>query len=222
MIFGGTDRSCRAVRRAAAATGLAAASLVALAVTDHLVGGVASGHAWRVVADLAVLLLGVVLVPVAVRVLAHPGATGLPARSGVGASAGLVGALGCVVVGFVATMVGRLAGGTVEAAPIAGRMILVASAVLTLAATAIAVGQLRDVRAGTTALRRADIPARPDLFDDLALLSARSFPGSPAARSLAWCNRGLDRWAWSPRGVRSPFLVVNRRVLGGARREPVV
>jgi hypothetical protein len=209
------------VRRAAAATGLAAACLVALAVTDHLVGGVASGQAWRIVADLAVLLLGVALVPVAVRVLAHPGATGLPARSGVGATAGLVGALGCVVVGFVATMVGRLAGETVESAPIAGRLLLVTTAVLTLLATAVAAGRLRDVRAGT-AVRRADLPGRPDLFDDLALLSARSFPGSPAARALAWGNRGLDRWAWSPRRARSPLFAANRRVLGGARREPVV
>lgn len=218
MISGGTDRAWCAVRRATAATGVAAGCLVALALTDHLIGGVASGQVWRLVADLAVLLLVVVLAPAAVRVLAHPGATGLPARSGAGASTGLVGALGCVVVGFVATMAGRLAGGTAVTAPIAGRLLLVTTAGLSLAATAVAVGQLRDVLVGAASVRRSGLPARPDLFDDLALLSARTLPGSPAARALAWGNRGLDRWPWSPRRRTAAGGVRPR--LGRVRPQP--
>lgn len=200
MISRVTGQGAHAIRRAAAAMGAAAVCLVALIVTDRLTGGgAAPGQVLHVVADLAVGMLVVLLAPVAVRVLAHPRGATLPTRSRSGAVAGLTGALGCLLVGFATTMADRLAGGSGTGGPVAGRVLLVVLAGLTLAATAVAAGLLHGVRMTGIPERGSALPARPDLFDDLALLTARTLPGSPTARALARCNRGLDRWVWSPR-----------------------
>jgi hypothetical protein len=200
VISRGTGQGAHAIRRATTAMGAAAGCLVALIVTARLTGGSAApGPVLRMVADLAVGMLVALLAPAAVRVLAHPRGAALPARSRSGAVAGLTGALGCLLVGFATTMADRLAGGSGLGGPVAGRVLPAVLAGLALAATAVAAGLLHGVRMTGASERRSALPARPDLFDDLALLSARTLPGSPTARTLAWCNRGLDRWAWSPR-----------------------
>lgn len=204
MISRGAAHADHAVRRATAATGSAAAAWWAVALADRWTAG-PSVHPLQPLADAAALLLAVFLVPVAVRVLAHPRTTPLPARTSAGVLSGLVAAVGYLVIAVVTTAVIHVfgaggAGGAGVSVP--ARAALGALTGLTVVAGTLAGAQLYALR-GAFSERRGPLAARPDLFDDLTLLVARTLPGGPTARSLAWLNRGLDHWSWSPRRRRA-------------------
>jgi hypothetical protein len=160
-----------------------------LALTDEATGPSTAGLV------IAAAALPVVLAPTAVRLLAHPRSAALPPQAHRTAVAGITGALSCLVAGLVALTASG------EADDSRALAVLTALTALVTVGAGVVAAPLCRTRPGPRASHRpgpATCP-RPDLFDDLALLSARAVPGSPAARGLARLNRGLDRWTWSPR-----------------------
>jgi hypothetical protein len=216
VIFAGPDRSSRGARRAAAAAGSATALVWALVGVDHLLcTGFAAAPLLRDVVAASTAASVALLAPVTVRVLAHPSGSTMPARARAASVRGLSAVLGFLVIAQVAAValqLGALAVGVLTGTTAARVLALSLTGLATLA-TAVAAWQLRSLRANGSApessaasssllslgMPTAGLPTRPDLLDDLALLSARALPGSPVAWGLAWLNRGLDSWPWSPR-----------------------
>ena len=186
-----------------------------LNLTDRwLGGGAAATGPWQALTGVATGLLVAALIPVAIHVLAHPRATPLPPRAAASAVSGLVTAVYCLMAGLTATTMGLLVNGREITGsesfggPFPAQLLILALTLLTAIATAVAVRRLFAVHTAERSGHRVAHLARPDLADDLALLSARLLPGSPLAQGLAWANRGLDRWSWSPRrhlGVAARF-----------------
>jgi hypothetical protein len=209
------NRTDRWVRQAAAVTGSAAVSFWTLSLADRwLGGGAAVTGPWQALTDVATGLLAAALIPVAIHVLAHPRATPLPPRAAASAVSGLVTAVYCLVTGLTVTTMGLLVNGREITGsesfggPFPAQLLILTLTLLAAIATAVAMRQLFAVHTAARAGHRSTHLTRPDLADDLALLSARFLPGSPLAQGLAWANRGLDRWSWSPRrhlGIAARF-----------------
>jgi hypothetical protein len=177
----------RAVRRALAAAGTAAA-LLQLALGWRLGDRGPAGAAL----DLLAAAPPVLLLPSAVRVLAHPRPAPPPAASTRAAVAGTAAALCCLTGALLLALVRAVA-----------PLDVVALAVLAASVGGTAVSATLLLRARTP--RQAPlVPVRPDLLDDVTTLVARALPGSVPARAADRLNRRVDAW-WGPaRGVPAP------------------
>ncbi|MDQ1287535.1 MAG: hypothetical protein QG622_1100 [Actinomycetota bacterium] len=152
---------------------------------------------------LAALAPSIALLPVAVRVLAHPGAGPLPGNAVSSVTTGLTITLGTLAVDLGLLLMRWLISGE-PAPPGSGgvRFALAGLMVLITAAGLLAADRLRRIRAqaqtGALPDGVTDAPVhalRPDLFDDLATLTARALPGSGLARGVAALNRQVDSWS---------------------------
>ena len=173
------------------------------------------GHAVRIASPLAgdpvdavvsaaVLVLPIVAVPTVVRLVAHRGAASVPPAVARAVLAGCVTGLVCMAAALAACTA-ALAGDP-AGIPVAGAVLLAASALAGTAATRLAVRAHDQWQPALARLRHLPSAARPDLADEFATLAASLWPGSLAARTAAWLDRGLDVWRASPR--RHPWTAV--------------
>lgn len=139
----------------------------------------------------------IALLPVAVRLFAHPKRSPLPASAAAAATTGVVvslfwtaGGLGLLAARWL------MSGSSALTGSIPARFILVGVAAAVATGMLLTTGRVRGIRAAGCGERaRRSQAARPDLVDDLATLTARAFPGSGVARALATLNRRVDSWA---------------------------